>query len=175
MGKEFKKYLKENDISFNEKNNWIIITGDRVYLDSLTSLPASIKFENGSYVYLKNKTIKQTKTYIERYNIKKEDNNFIYVYKRVSKDLKTQEETKNETTWTIGKTLTVPNWNTDKECGEGKFHACAKPRWCYIFRTTKDDRYIKIKVNINDIHEFKNPIYPQKIAFRKGKVVEVVE
>ena len=52
--------------------------------------------------------------------------------------------------WTIGKTLTVPNWNTDKECGEGKFHACAKPRWCDIFRSEKGDRYIKIKVNINE-------------------------
>ena len=150
--------------------------GGNVYLPLLTSLPAkTFKSENGGYVYLKNnKTIKQSKSYIERYNLEKE-NNFIYVYKRVSKDLKTQEDTKNETTWTIGKTLTVPNWNTDHECGEGKFHACAKPRWCDVFRNKKDDRYIKIKVNIVDIHEFENPIYPQKIAFRKGKVVEVVK
>ena len=100
----------------------------------------------------------------------------IFLYKRVSKDFKTQEGTKNETLWEIGKEVIHSNWNpSNSECGEGKFHACAKTKWCDVFRNKKDDKYIKIKVNINDLFEWKNnPTFPQKIAFRKCLVVEEI-
>jgi hypothetical protein len=50
----------------------------------------------------------------------------VTLYKKVSKDFKTQENTKNETLWIIGSTLEHPAWNPNNgECGEGKFHACS--------------------------------------------------
>jgi hypothetical protein len=102
-------------------------------------------------------------------------NGKIVVYKRVSKDFKTQENTKNETVWTIGSILTVPNWNTEQECGEGKFHACSRTYFCDEFRSTAGDIYIAIEVNKDDCHEFKNPQYPHKIAFKTGKVLYICD
>jgi hypothetical protein len=96
----------------------------------------------------------------------------VTLYKRVSKDLKTQENTANETTWTIGTTLTVPNWNTDSECGPGRFHACSRPYFCDEFRSKQGDRYIAVSIKLEDLHEWKDsPSYPHKIAFRMGKVL----
>ncbi len=97
----------------------------------------------------------------------------IIVYKRVSKDFKTQEGSEKETLYEIGKTITHPNWNPkDSECGEGKFHACSRPFFADQFRDGKDDRYIAIEVGLKDLYEWKdNPKHPHKIAFRKGKVL----
>ena len=97
----------------------------------------------------------------------------IIVYKRVSKDFKTQEGSEKETLYEIGKTITHPNWSPrDNECGEGKFHACSRPFFADQFRDGKDDRYIAIEVGLKDLYEWKdNPKYPHKIAFRKGKVL----
>ena len=69
------------------------------------------------------------------------------------------------------------NWNPkDSECGEGKFHACAKSFWCDTFRDKKEDKYISIKVNINDLYEWnKNPSFPQKIGFRKALEIKEVD
>jgi len=99
-------------------------------------------------------------------------NGHVILYKRVSKDFKTMENTEHETLWTIGSTLTHHAWNpTKQECGSGKFHACHRPYFCNEFRSTAGDRYVAIKVNIKDLHEWENPSYPHKIAFRKGKVL----
>ena len=95
----------------------------------------------------------------------------VKLFKRVSKDLKTQENTSNETTWYIGSTLTVPNWNPDQECGAGKFHACLKTFFCDEFRGSENDRYILIEVKKEDLHTHKNPQYPHKIAFKQGRVI----
>ena len=97
----------------------------------------------------------------------------ITLYKRVSKDFKTQEGTKNETVWKIGKTLTHKNWKPeDSECGEGKFHACSKPYFCDEFRNERDDVYVAIAVKLEDTYAWKDNVsYPHKIAFRKGKVL----
>ena len=96
----------------------------------------------------------------------------VTLYKRVSKYFKTQECTANETTWTIGTTLTVPNWNTDNECGPGRFHAYSRPYFCDEFRSNKGDRYIAVEIKLEDLHEWKNdPQYPHKISFRMGKVL----
>jgi hypothetical protein len=96
----------------------------------------------------------------------------VILYKRVSKDFKTQEGTPNETVWTIGSTLTHPNWSpkTD-ECGEGKFHAVSRPYFADEFRHESGDKYIAIEIKSKDLHEWKNPRYPHKIAFREGKVL----
>ena len=96
----------------------------------------------------------------------------VILYKRVSKDFKTQEGTPNETVWTIGKTLTVKNWNPGREeCGPGKFHACSRPYFCDEFRDEDGDRYIAIEVAIKDLKAWRSPDCPHKIAFRKGKVL----
>ena len=59
----------------------------------------------------------------------------VLLYKRVSKDFQTQEGTKNETVWEVGKKIVHPDWKPEgAECGEGKFHACSKPIFCDQFR-----------------------------------------
>ena len=109
--------------------------------------------------------------YFQKYNIKIIKGKCV-LYKKVSSDFKTQENTINETLWEIGKTITHKNWNpTESECGEGKFHACATPHFCNEFRNNFGDRYIAISVKIADTYEWKNGNYPTKIAFREGKVL----
>ena len=95
------------------------------------------------------------------------------LFKRVSNDLKTQEKTDNETVWSIGSVLEHSNWNpSQKECGAGKFHACHHPSACDMYRDTSGDRYVAIKVAVNDMFVWKDdPQHPNKIAFRKGTVL----
>ena len=96
----------------------------------------------------------------------------VILYKRVSHDFKTQEGTKNETLWEVGTTLEHPRWKPDdKECGAGKYHACSRTKFCDEFRNKSGDRYIKLQVRIEDMYAWENPIYPSKIAFRKGIVL----
>ena len=97
----------------------------------------------------------------------------VILFKRVSAEFKTQENTANETVWTIGSTLNHSNWNpTEEECGVGKFHACPKTYFCDEFRQSKGDKYIAIKIAVKDLHVWsKNPSYPHKIAFRAGTVL----
>ena len=95
----------------------------------------------------------------------------IVVYKRVSTDFKTQEGTENETLWAVGTDLEHPAWDVSEECGDGKFHACFTPRWCDGFRDIEGDRYVAILVQTHDLHVFARPTYPQKLAFRRGKVL----
>jgi hypothetical protein len=96
----------------------------------------------------------------------------VVLYKRVSANFKTQDGTPNDTTWTVGSTLTVPRWDTNSECGPGKFHACSRPYFCDEFRSKHGDRYIAIEIALDDLHEWKaKPEYPHKIAFRSGTVL----
>ena len=96
----------------------------------------------------------------------------VILFKRVSSDLRTQEGTPNETTWKIGTTITHPNWSPDDdECGPGKFHACPRPELCDQFRNKPDDRYIAIRVAVEDLHVWVNGKYPHKVAFRRGEVL----
>ena len=97
----------------------------------------------------------------------------VTLYKRVSKDFKTQEGTENETLWTVGSVLTHPAWNPkNSECSGGKFHACSRPYFCDEFRNTRDDRYIAVSIELKDLYEWKeSPQYPHKIAFKTGKVL----
>ena len=96
----------------------------------------------------------------------------ITLYKKVSKDFKTQENTKNETLWLVGSIVDHSNWTPEKEeCGEGKFHACSRPYFCDEFRSEKGDKYIAIEVALKDTYAWPNPSYPYKIAFKKCKVL----
>jgi hypothetical protein len=97
----------------------------------------------------------------------------VILFKKVSKDFKTQEGTSRETLWTIGTTLTHPNWEPkSEECSEGKFHACGRPYFCDEFRNNPGDRYIAIEIPKKELYAWpKNPDYPHKIAFRTGKVL----
>ena len=150
--------------------------GGDVDLSSLTSLPENIQFNNGGDVYLRSKKINVKKSYIERFNLQVNNNN-VFLFKRISENYKTQENTLNETLWLPGTIVEHKDWMPEKsECGEGKFHACAKPYWCDCFRNKKRDRYISILVNINDLFEWKrNPSYPQKIGFRKALEIKEVD
>jgi hypothetical protein len=102
-----------------------------------------------------------------------EQTEIVTLYKRVSCDFKTQENTKNETPWIVGSTVTYPKWiPKNEECGQGKFHACSRPYFCDQFRSTKGDHYVAISIKVEDLHEWKdNPKYPHKIAFREGTVL----
>jgi hypothetical protein len=117
---------------------------------------------------------------IQRYDIPKfldregigEKQKSVILFKRVSSDFKTQEQTKNETPWTVGSTVTHPDWNpTKSECGEGKLHACSRPYFCDEFRSARGDKYVAIKIKVEDLYEWPNADYPHKIAFREGKVL----
>jgi hypothetical protein len=88
--------------------------------------------------------------------------------------MKTQEGTENETSWDLGKTLEHHFFSYSPktaECGPGKFHACSTPFFCDEFRSTNGDKYIAIRILIEDIYLFPNAQYPHKIAFRKGEVL----
>ena len=151
--------------------------GGDVWLDSYNSpLPKGIQFSNGGYVDLSSERKEIRTSYIKRFNLEKTDGGVI-IYKKVSFDYKTQEETPNETLWTIGSVVEHPSWDpSQEECGAGKFHACAKPLWCDVFRNNKADKYIAIEVAEEDLYEWTvNPSYPQKIGFRKGKVLKEVD
>ena len=113
--------------------------------------------------------------YLEREGVPVVEDKVI-LYKRVSHDAKTQENTKNETLWIVDTTVSHPAWNPGKEeCGPGKFHACSRPYFCDNYRNTKGDYYIAIEVKVNDLHEHKDnphhPHHPHKIAFRECKVL----
>ena len=96
----------------------------------------------------------------------------VILFKRVSHDFKTQKNTKNETLWAIGSTLSHPAWNpTNGECGEGKYHACSRPYFCDEFRSNDKDVYIAIEIAVKDLYEWENGSYPHKIAFRKCKIL----
>jgi hypothetical protein len=99
-------------------------------------------------------------------------NRTVILFKRVSVDWKTQENTPNETIWKPGMKLIHPNWNpTNRECGEGKYHACSRPYFCNEFRSLQNDRYVAVKVKKIDMYAWPNPSYPHKIAFRAGEVL----
>ena len=96
----------------------------------------------------------------------------VVLYKKTSKDFLTQEGRENETKWAIGSTVTHPAWAPkNRECGEGKFHACSRPYFCDVFRGEVGDRYIAIMIKVADLYEWPNPLYPHKIAFREGKIL----
>ena len=97
----------------------------------------------------------------------------VILYKRVSRDWKTQENTANETLWLVGSHVTHPKWNPkNAECGEGKFHACSRPYFCSEFRNKPGDRYVAVSIKLEDLHEWtENPQYKYKIAFREGIVL----
>ena len=100
----------------------------------------------------------------------------VILYKRVSKEFKTQEGKPQETNWKLKSIITHTNWKPkDDECGEGKFHACSTPYFCDEFRSDPNDRYIAIEISKKDIYAWENPEYPHKIAFRKGKVLYEVD
>jgi LEA14-like dessication related protein len=94
------------------------------------------------------------------------------VFKRVSKDLQTQEKSPNQTDWKIGSTVEHPNWKPESgECGAGKFHACSRPYFCDQFRSIQGDRYVAIEVAVKDLFAWDGGNYPHKIGFRKGTVL----
>ena len=111
--------------------------------------------------------------FLEREGIEVVDDKVV-LYKRVSHDFKTQENTRNETVWLVGSIVEHHDWMpANGECGEGKFHACSKGYFCDEFRSEKNDKYIAIEVETKDLFEWTQsaPSYPHKIAFRKCKVL----
>ena len=109
--------------------------------------------------------------FIEREGIEA-TSGYVVLFKRVSADFKTQEGTEHETSWQVGAKVTHPEWSpTFSECGKGKFHACSRPYFCNEFRSTPNDKYIAIKIKVDDLYEWPNAQYPHKIAFMSGMVL----
>ncbi len=99
----------------------------------------------------------------------------VVLFKRVSKDWKTQEGTSRETSWAPGTTQVHPAWGpTEEECNGGKFHACSRAYFCDEFRDKRDDRYVAIEIAVKDLYAWPTPTYPHKIAFRAGVVLHEV-
>jgi hypothetical protein len=145
-----------------------------VYGFSIVGMPFDLKFK-----FKKEKSCLVQKfhpqPYLDREGIKT-IKGYVILFKKVSKDFKTQEGTKNETLWEIGSTVTHPSWEpTKEECGEHKFHAVSRPYFGDEFRNVNGDRYIAIKVKVVDLYEWTNPSYPHKIAFLEGKVLYEVD
>ena len=95
----------------------------------------------------------------------------VTLYKRVSKEWKTQEGTDRETVWAVGSAMKHPAWNPVRECGAGQFHGCSRPYFCDEFRSTAGDRYVAVAVPVNDLCATDGAAYPHKVAFRTGKVL----
>jgi hypothetical protein len=96
----------------------------------------------------------------------------VVLFKRVSSEFKTQENTANETHWVIGTTVEHLAWQPEKaECGSGKFHACSRTYFCDEFRTGPGDRYVAIEIAMEDLFVWEGGSYPHKVAFRKGTVL----
>lgn len=109
--------------------------------------------------------------YLERESIETIDGKIV-LYKRVSNNFLTQENTPNATAWQPGTTVEHPAWNpTQNECGAGKYHAVSKPFHADRFRDVPGDRYVAISIAVEDLYEWPNGEYPHKIAFRKGSVL----
>ena len=188
-------WLNANKInfSFNHETNIISVEGGNVYLRSYNQpFPENFQFNNGGYVDLggynqpfpenfqngskiEGRRLKICASYVKRFKLEKRGDSYV-IFKRVSCDNKTQEGTENETLWIAGSVVEHPKWNpSEKECGEGKYHGCAKASWCDTFRSKRGDKYISILVEARDLYEWTNsPTYPQKIGFRKGVVLKEV-
>lgn len=141
--------------------------------DKVLDIPANIIYKSKNAQIIEISGFEKS-TFLEKHGLyNKIVSNKIKLYKRVSKRFQTQENTINETIWTVGQYIKHPNWNPyDSECGAGKFHACAFPFMCDLYRQEEGDRYIAIEVNITDLHDWpfeKN--HPNKIAFRAGTVL----
>lgn len=100
-------------------------------------------------------------------------NGRVVLYKRVSVDFRTQENTNHETDYTPGTTVILKDWHPrEREYGDGKLHACYNARECTQFRGSSSDKYIAISVALKDCYAWDgHTAYPEKIAFRKGKVL----
>jgi hypothetical protein len=137
------------------------VTGKaKVILRSKTATKVVVKWPNS------------TKEWIETEGVDAKPRSAV-VFKRVSRDLKTQEGTANETVWTIGATLKHHDYRPkEQECGGGKFHACSRPYFCDEFRDTAEDRYVAIKVPLTSLHFWgSDAAYQHKVAFGEGKVM----
>ena len=134
-----------------------------------------VKKKNKTATIIYPTSVTDSNSWIINQGLKKDHGNVV-VFKRVSFDFKTQENTHNETIWEVNKILTHPSWDpSNGECGEGKFHACSRPYFCDEFRSGKTDKYIALKVNVKDMFAWPNAQYPYKIAFRKCKVLYVCD
>jgi hypothetical protein len=136
---------------------WQLSKG-KINKKSKTCTVISPKYESGISGWLEKEAIK--------------DSIKVVVYKKVSIDFKTQENTKNETLWNVGTSVKLNDYSPEKgECGAGKFHACSRPYFCDEFRNEKNDKYIAIEVKKSNLYAWPNPSYPHKIAFGEGKVL----
>ena len=126
-------------------------------------------------IVIKAKQHKGVAGWLEREGVMEVDGSSVILYKRVSNDMLTQENTENETNWKIGATLTVPNFDPSQECGPGKFHACSRPYFCDEFRSNAGDVYIAIRVAVSDLHAHDCGSYPHKIALRSASVLHLVD
>ncbi len=160
-------------VSFNFSINTVINFVTSIILNgfSVVMIPIDLKIKIKKSKDAKVQRYKQ-EPYLVRECVEVK-NGKVILYKRVSKDYKTQEGKENETEWKIGTTVTHKNWKPEaEECSAGKFHAVSRPFFADEFRNNPDDKYIAVEIKVEDLYEWKNnPQYPHKIAFREGKVL----
>ena len=96
----------------------------------------------------------------------------VVLFKRVSKEFKTQEGTPNETEWKPGSKGEHPKWEPKaEEIGAGKYHAVSRPYFADEFRSTDGDRYVALAIKKSDLYAWPSPQFPHKIAFRAFTVL----
>ena len=138
---------------------------------SIASIPFGLKLKIKKEKNALIQKYKLIEDYFEREGVELKGGKCI-LFKRVSKDFKTQEGTENETLWKVGEFIEHKDWQPESgECGAGKFHGCSRPFFGDEFRSTQGDVYIAIEVKKADTFQWKKPQYPHKIGFRKGKVL----
>jgi alpha-tubulin suppressor-like RCC1 family protein len=178
----------ENSRVVARENSRVVAWGNNTVYNYSTNTDISIMFYAVCFMIKASKSLKQSKTATIIYTKCKNNletfidlhgmnliNGKHTLYKKVSEELKTQENTKNETLWQIGSTLIHSNWNPVNECGEGKYHACPKTFFCDEFRSNQGDRYVEISVYPKDLYTHEHPNFPHKIAFRECVVESEVD
>ena len=85
---EFKKVLKNSGVNFKVLNKFIVITDSNgsVYLESLTTLPDNVKFENHGSVYLRSLTGKTLKYRDEEVKFLEVDNSTMIILNKKEED-----------------------------------------------------------------------------------------
>jgi hypothetical protein len=162
--------MDTTSVHYFSADSSIELLGQSICFNHLTS-ESKIKIKSKDAQKITVKKTAGIKCWLEREGVSSQ-NSKVILFKRVSKDFKTQENSKNKTLWNIGSTVTIDHWNPKTgECGEGKFHACSRPYFCDGFRSNAGDVYIAIEVSIKDLFFWENATYPHKIAFRSGVVL----
>ena len=168
------KDVRDSATITNLLNGTIVrISGNSIVIvrKNPTFAPESIN-GNAQVIHTGDLPLITTQSWLDQWGIKATRGKAV-LYKRVSGDWQTQENTANATVWAPGTTLVHTSWDpTSGECGAGRYHGVFSPRQADKFRSLPGDRYVAIQIAVKDLYAWPtDPEYPEKIAFRAGKVL----